>query len=98
MSTTSYKPGDWCAVCDVCGFEFMASQLKKRWDNVMVCDKDFELRHPQELLRGKKERISPPWTRPEPADVFITVDYVASTVGVQASDVPNGHFDNDDPL
>lgn len=71
-----YVAGDWNAICDVCGFEFKASMLKKRWDGVMVCDKDYETRHPQDFLRVAKEEIAPPWTRPEPEDVFITVPYI----------------------
>jgi len=38
----------------------------------MVCDEDFEQRHPQDLLRVQREQISVPWARPYPAqDTFI---------------------------
>ena len=30
--------GDWNAICDRCGFKFKASELKKTWDNLYVCD------------------------------------------------------------
>jgi hypothetical protein len=36
----------------------------------MVCEKDFETRHPQDFLRTRSERVVPPWTRPEPPDNF----------------------------
>lgn len=88
---SQYRSGDWLAVCDRCGFEFHASELKKDWQGFMVCSKDHETRHPQDLLKGRKERIGVPWTRPEPTDQFITVSYVASTVGVQDSTVPSGN-------
>lgn len=58
-----FKPGDWNAYCDVCGFKFKASQLRKRWDGHMVCEKDYEERHPQELIRMPKEDTSVPWSR-----------------------------------
>jgi hypothetical protein len=87
---SGYKPGDWSATCDICGFEFYASQLKKRWDGFMACEQDYETRNPQDLIRGRKEKISPPWTRPEPTEVFRTVSYVSSTVGTQESTVPSG--------
>jgi hypothetical protein len=63
-----YKPGTWNAVCDVCGFHFKADELKKRYDGRMVCDADFELRHPSELLRARQDNPPIPWSRPAPAD------------------------------
>lgn len=60
-----YKSGDWLAVCDICGFRFKASQLKKNWKGEYVCAADFELRHPQEFVRVRPEHISVPWSRPE---------------------------------
>lgn len=65
-----FKSGDWNAVCDVCGFRFKASQLKKRWDGLMVCAEDFEHRHPQELRKPIKETFQLPFRRPE-TDVLI---------------------------
>lgn len=56
--------GDWNATCDSCGLKYKASQLKKRWDGLMVCSLDWESRHPQDLLRIQREDISPPWVRP----------------------------------
>jgi hypothetical protein len=38
----------------------------------MVCEEDWEQRHPQDLLRVQREQISVPWSRPYPAqDTFI---------------------------
>jgi len=70
MST--YKAGSWNAICDVCSFKFKADQLRKRWDGLMVCDKDFELDHPQKYLKVFEDKTSVPWVRSRPADVFIT--------------------------
>lgn len=65
--------GNWNALCDSCGRKFKASDLKKRWDGLMVCSEDWEMRHPQDLLRVQKEQISVPWSRPYPAsDSYIT--------------------------
>jgi hypothetical protein len=71
----AYYPGKWLAVCDVCGMEYLSDELQKRWDNLMVCRKDYETRHPQEFLRPVQEH-SPPWTRPEPEDDIQDVPYV----------------------
>jgi hypothetical protein len=68
-----YVPGDWNALCDVCGFKHKASQLRKRWDGAMVCSDDFEQRHPQDFLRVSPEQIAVPWARPEPPDVYTSV-------------------------
>lgn len=66
------KLGDHNAICDRCGFKFKASMLKKEWTGLMVCCDCWEMRHPQDLIRIPKEQITPPWSRPEPTDSFIT--------------------------
>ena len=71
MSNT-YKKGDWNAICDSCGRKFKASQLRRRWDGLRVCKDDWEPRHPQDFLRGKPDKPSVPWSRPEQADTFVT--------------------------
>lgn len=62
--------GDYNTVCDCCGMKFKASQMKKRWDGVYVCSKDFEFRHQQDLLRVKPDSTPLPWTRPD-SDLFL---------------------------
>lgn len=69
-----YVRGDWKAVCDVCGRFYLASELKKRWDGVMVCSVDYELRHPQDFVRAKQDIQAPPWTRPQNADIFVNTN------------------------
>ena len=41
-----------------------------RWDNCRVCPLCFELRNPQDLLKGMPDHPAPPWTRPDPPPVF----------------------------
>lgn len=91
---TGFILGDWNAICDVCGFLYKASQMKERWDGLMVCSLDWELRHPQDMLRVPPEDQSVPWSRPEQPDSFITVTYVASNVGTQDNNIPPGTFTN----
>ena len=79
----------WKAVCDVCGFEFYNYELHERWDKLMVCDKDFENRHPQDFLRAvKEESQTVPWTRIEPEDIYTDVSYVDT----ENNDIPDGTF------
>ena len=70
------KRGDWNAICDVCGFKYKASELKRRWDNLYVCDVDWEPRHPQDFLKGKRDKQNTPWSRPEQVDDFVTYEPV----------------------
>jgi hypothetical protein len=71
--------GNWNALCDSCGRKFKADQLRRRWDGMMVCSEDYELRHPSDFLRVQKERISVPWARPYPAsDTYVTTDVIVT--------------------
>lgn len=80
-----HKKGDWNALCDVCGFKYKASELKKTWDGYYVCPQDFELRHPQELIRSKTDDQSVPWTRPEPDWSFVELPYTVNSVNFDGS-------------
>jgi len=65
------------ALCDRCGFKFKATQLRKEWTGLRVCsgpdtNNCFEDRHPQDFLRGKVDRQTPPWVRPDPEPTFLT--------------------------
>jgi len=72
--------GNWNALCDSCGRKFKALDLRKRWDGLMVCTEDYELRHEQDFLRVQKEKITVPFSRPYPvADTFIS--YICSVWG-----------------
>lgn len=76
MASYGYIAGDHWVICDECGFKVRSSQTRLRWDNRLVCLKDWEPRHPQEFVRGRKDkqRVSNP--RPEPADVFLELNQV----------------------
>ena len=76
---TYFKSGSWNAICDVCGFKFKADQMKKRWDGLMVCEKDFEHDHPQKYLRVQEDQTSVPWVRNRPPDIFINVCSIPSS-------------------
>lgn len=84
-----YKHQDWKGICDVCGFEFKASKLRKRWDGLMVCKEDWEMRHPSDFFRVRAEDPSVPWSRTEPTDNEIGP---AINTDTQTS-VPTGTFD-----
>lgn len=82
MKNTWWRSGDWNALCDVCGVKFKASDLRQRWDGLMVCKEDWELRHPQELIRPIPDQQKLPWTRPEPTDNYLPVCTVTGIQGI----------------
>lgn len=72
-----YVSGDWNAICDSCGKKVKASKLRRRWDGFMVCEDDYEMRHPQDFIRAKKDKISVPFTRPVPQERYISITWTA---------------------
>lgn len=75
MGRNFFLSGDWNAICAVCGAKKKASELRKRWDGLIVCEEDWERRHEQELIRVRSETPSVPWSRPEGTDTFVQVSY-----------------------
>tara|TARA_R110000868_G_scaffold105792_1_gene290515 strand:+ start:205 stop:759 length:555 start_codon:yes stop_codon:yes gene_type:complete len=73
-----YSRGNWNAVCDVCGREYKSTDLRKRWDNLWVCFQDYEIRQPQDFVRGVADTQAVPWARPEGADTFVPINYTTS--------------------
>lgn len=65
------KLGDYNTLCDSCGRKFKFSQMKKRWDGLLVCHEDYELRNAQDFVRVRGDKQTVPIPRPEPADTFI---------------------------
>lgn len=82
----NYRPGDWLVICDVCGFKLKASSSRKRWDGLVVCQADWEARHPMDFIKTPTDKISVPFTRPRPTDIFVMGDFLVT----EDSDMPNG--------
>lgn len=76
MTAWFYKPGSWNVHCDVCSFKFKAEDIRKRWDGLMVCDKDWEPDHPQKYLRVAEDRQTVPFVRKQNDDTFENVCYL----------------------
>ena len=80
MPSNHYVSGQWNAICDVCGFKFKSSKLKKRWDGLMVCKDDFEHDHPQKFIRVQETGIAAPWVRDEPEPVYDYICYLYASL------------------
>lgn len=66
--------GSWNARCDICDFKFKAHELRKRWDGLMVCAKDWEPRQPQDFVRGVRDQQPLPWSRPGAKPIFREIE------------------------
>ena len=64
---TTHRTGsyDYNVICDVCGFKFKASELRKRWDGFMVCAADWEPRNILDFYKTKSDAHLLPFTRPD---------------------------------
>jgi hypothetical protein len=71
-----YVSGEWQVYCDVCQRPLLASESRKRWDGLIVCKDDYEVRHPMDFIRVKPEKHGVPFSRPEPPDVFLDINYI----------------------
>lgn len=84
MSVAGYISGDFWRICDRCGAKTRSSQTYRTWDGLYVCHDDFETRHPQDFVRGRKDLQNVPNPRPETVDNIIgpltTTLSVAATV------------------
>lgn len=65
-----YEPKTWNAICQVCGAKKKATVLQRRWDGLMVCQDDFETRHPSDLIRAPKEQSRIRFHRSEPTATY----------------------------
>ena len=82
MPRNYYVSGGWNVICDSCGKKIKASEAKQRWDGLIVCPADFEMRQPQDFVKARQDKITVPFTRPRPTDVFIPVPYICTQDGV----------------
>ena len=80
MSRTYYSVDNWNLICDVCGKKIKASQSRKRWDGLIVCEDDYEFRHPQDFIKTKADKQSVPFSRPRSTDTFVEVTWALNTL------------------
>ncbi len=89
-----YKSGDNWVVCQVCGMDIYASDIKKRWDGILVCPEDYETRHPQDFVRARKDRVAADIVAPKSSEVSVAPTLSS---GGASTTIPTGTF-NGDPL
>ena len=86
--------------CDICGFHYRKSDMRKRWDGVWACNKDWEIRNPQDFVRGIKEKINVPVARPDPVDITnettLTADAAKGALTITVASVTD--ISDNDPV
>lgn len=75
MARNFFKSGEWNVYCMVCNRKMKAGKALKRWDGLIVCEDDYENRHPMDFLRARQERISVPFTSDTSFNQFDGPDY-----------------------
>jgi hypothetical protein len=99
MPANSLELGKWWMQCDRCGFKRKNDEMAKEWTGLMVCkDTCYETRHPQDFVRGVPDKQSVSPTRPESADVFISVTYNSGVLAQAHNTVPSGTFNTEETL
>lgn len=69
----SWSPGNPWGVCQRCGFDVRLNALKMEWTKLLVCDKCYDRRHPQDFVRPKLDRQVVRRPAPKPEDLFVDV-------------------------
>lgn len=67
-----YKPGSFYRICDRTGFAVRAERTKKEWTGLLVRDRSFEMRHPQDFVRGRIDPQVVPDPRPRQPNTFVS--------------------------
>jgi len=75
MSKNYYLSGEFNLTCDRCSKKIKAHEAKHEWTGFIVCGDCFENRHPQDFVRTKQDKISVPFSRPIPQEIFVVVPY-----------------------
>ena len=70
-----YVSGQFNVICDVCSVKYKAGKAKHRWDGFIVCPNCYEQRHPQDFVKTRQDKISVPFSRPIPQEIFVVVPY-----------------------
>jgi len=71
-----FKPNSFNRICDRCGSKRKAEDTRREWNGLIVCKEHWEARHPQDKLKGKKDRQSVPNPRPDPDPAYLSVNQV----------------------
>jgi hypothetical protein len=90
IADPGYIAGQHWVVCHRCGFDYYVRDIKVEWTGAFVCEGCWEPRHPQDYVRGKRDKMRVSGAV-NPASDYDTTAAAGSTT------VPSGTF-NDETL
>lgn len=76
-----YKPGSFYRVDDRTGFPQRAERTRRQWNDLIVDERVWEPRQPQDLVKGVVDKQSVPDARPLAPNVFVGPIYLQMTAG-----------------
>jgi len=65
-----YKLGSFYRICDRTGFAFRAERTSKEWNNLIVADRVWEARQPQDFVKGVIDNQTVPNPRPRQSNPY----------------------------
>lgn len=71
-----YKPGSHWKICDRTGFKVRAEDTREEWNGLIVSSAVYEARHPQDMVRARKDDQSVRKARPRKPDTWVTMPTV----------------------
>lgn len=61
------------AIDPASGFKVKLSDLHRQWDGEMIDRRFIDKRNPQDFVRGVRDNMALPYSRPEPPDSFVAL-------------------------
>jgi hypothetical protein len=66
-----YKPGSFYRIDDRTGFAVRAERTRKEWNNLIVSDRVWEARQPQDFVKGVADNQTVPNARPRQPNPYL---------------------------
>ena len=66
-----YVPGSFYRIDDRTGFKIRAEKSRKQWNNIIVSPNVWEIRQPQDFVRGVRDLQTVPDARPRQPNLFV---------------------------
>ena len=79
MDDLHYVPGDFYRICDRSGFKIRSGRTRKEWNNLIVWNRLWEIRQPQDFVKGIIDDQTVPQPRPRQPNVFLGILMTTTT-------------------
>lgn len=72
-----YKPGSFYRICDRTGFATRAERTRTEWNGLIVSDRVWEARQPQDFVKGVADNQTVPYPRPRQPNPDVYSSHIA---------------------